>query len=55
MCNNHLPLYVRAKYLPLIICKLQVYDFLLYFSHKQSDVYLKQVAAISYFYSEVVH
>ena len=54
MCNNHLPLYVRPKYLPLIIRKLQVYDFLLYFSYKQPDVYLKHVAAVSYFYSEVV-
>jgi len=39
-CNNHIPLYVRSRYLPIIIltiCKLQVYDFLLYFSHKEPD------------------
>jgi len=40
MCNNHAPLYARPKYLPqtfVTICKLQVYNFLLYFSHKHPD------------------
>ena len=40
MCNNYVPVYVRLRCLPLIsltLYKLQVYDLLLYFSHKQPD------------------